>query len=76
MAIDGYEPDPSIKAEPIQKTPQRNERRSGDRNHGNNTKSPRRSHSPAAKAGGNRGSASTSPWKSAQKKVSQGRKDS
>lgn len=76
MAIDGYEPDPSIKAEPIQKTPQRNERRSGDRNHGNNTKSPRRSHSPAAKASGNRGSASTSPWKSAQKKVSQGRKDS
>lgn len=74
MAIDGYEPDPSIKAEPIQKTPQRNERRSGDRSH-NNNKSPRRGNPTTGKAASNRSTAPASPWKNAQKKAKQGRND-
>ncbi|MGG4608624.1 ATP-dependent RNA helicase RhlE [Providencia sp. Me31A] len=70
ISIDGYEPDPSIKAEPIQKTPQRNERRSGERS-GNSQ--PRRSNPSSARASS--GKASSSPWKNAQKKVKQGHND-
>lgn len=69
MAIDGYEPDPSIKAEPIQKTPQRNERRSG----GDRSGQPRRNNLPSARSSSGKGS--SSPWKNAQKKVKQGRND-
>ncbi|GAB1441098.1 hypothetical protein MASR2M36_38830 [Providencia sp.] len=69
MVIDGYEPDPSIKAEPIQKTPQRNERRSG----GDRSGQPRRNNPPSA--GSSSGKGSSSPWKNAQKKVKQGRND-
>ncbi len=53
------------------KTPQRNERRSGDRNQG---KPPRRSNSPSSKPSSGKGA--SSPWKNAQKKVKQGRSDS
>ncbi|HBO21737.1 MAG TPA: ATP-dependent RNA helicase RhlE [Providencia sp.] len=82
MTTEGYEPDPSIKAEPIQKSPQRNDRRSSDRrpsersdrggsdrgDKGSNR--PRRSSAPAAKG---KSESSGSPWKNAQSKVRQGR---
>lgn len=77
METEGFDPDPSIKAEPIQKTPQRGDRRpserrpnerSGHGDKGNNR--PRRTSAPAAKG---KSESSGSPWKNAQSKVRQGR---
>lgn len=73
MAIDGYEPDPSIKAEPIQKGPQRNnERRGGSEKRTTrfNNKAPAKPRREGANASKGK-PASASPWKSAQKKVRQ-----
>lgn len=79
MAIDGYEPDPSIKAEPIQKPSQRNDRRPSENRGGNDRGSrgndrPRRGNANAGK--GKSEASSGSPWKSAQKRVKQGRSES
>ncbi len=77
METEGFDPDPSIKAEPIQKTPQRGDRRpserrpnerSGHGDKGNNR--PRRTGASAAKG---KSESSGSPWKNAQSKVRQGR---
>ncbi len=77
METEGFDPDPSIKAEPIQKTPQRGDRRpserrpnerSGHGDKGNNR--PRRTSASAAKG---KSESSGSPWKNAQSKVRQGR---
>ena len=84
IETEGYEPDPTIKAEPIQKGPQRNdrrpsERRSSERGDRDNKRSdrdnrshsrPRRSDASAAKG---KSDSSSSPWKNAQNKVRQGR---
>ncbi|ELY3855907.1 ATP-dependent RNA helicase RhlE [Providencia rettgeri] len=67
MSVEGYEPDPSIKAEPIQKTPQRGERRSS----GASSNKPRRTNVSTAKP--STGKTLSSPWKNAQKKAKQGR---
>ncbi|EJD6082142.1 MULTISPECIES: ATP-dependent RNA helicase RhlE [Providencia] len=67
MSVEGYEPDPSIKAEPIQKTPQRGERRSS----GAFSNKPRRTNVSTAKP--STGKTLSSPWKNAQKKAKQGR---
>lgn len=77
LETDGYEPDPSIKAEPIQKGPQRG----GDRRGGGEKRTttrfsndkapakPRRDRAAAPK--GKPSSTSGSPWNSAQKKTRQ-----
>ncbi|HEM8139042.1 TPA: ATP-dependent RNA helicase RhlE [Providencia rettgeri] len=67
MSVEGYEPDPSIKAEPIQKTPQRGERRSSVAS----SNKPRRTNVSTAKP--STGKTLSSPWKNAQKKAKQGR---
>ncbi|EJD6583077.1 ATP-dependent RNA helicase RhlE [Providencia rettgeri] len=67
MSVEGYEPDSSIKAEPIQKTPQRGERRSS----GASSNKPRRTNVSTAKP--STGKTLSSPWKNAQKKAKQGR---
>ncbi|MTB41197.1 MULTISPECIES: ATP-dependent RNA helicase RhlE [unclassified Providencia] len=70
MAIDGYEPDPSIKPEPIQKGPQRNnERRSGSGKRHTTSAKPRRERTENTKS---KAATSGSPWKKSQKKVRQG----
>ena len=79
MAIEGYEPNPSIKAEPIQKPSQRNDRRSPDNRGGERSNSnkghsrPRRQNTSAGKG---QSESAGSPWRSAQKRVRQGRSES
>nr|WP_043892665.1 ATP-dependent RNA helicase RhlE [Providencia sneebia] len=75
MAIEGYEPDPSIKAEPIQNGSQRNnDRRGGEKrttrfNNDKGAAKPRRERANSSK--GKPSSESGSPWKNAQKKSRQ-----